>query len=236
MRFRCFAHNFTLQKHTNTPNRYIANSDASHQLTTKMFLKKLRMRRSNNRINNNKVKKEIIGKAPLLTKDDDDDNESLPDLGLTLTMSLSHEEEEQSMGDDDMSSTCTDMSSVLQYDESNPNMVMFTQQQVMENSLHHMRQLQDKQQEVNELRNVVLVELTKKHAERMAEKDDELAQSKHDFTEALQEKQMELQDVKKELVETKKELSTVSSVLIQCQHELHDAKVNNNKWAVFGTF
>lgn len=190
------------------------------------------MRRSNNR--NNKAKAKEIGKALLTTRDDD--NESLPDLGLTLTMSLSHEEEEeeeQSTGDD-MSSTCTDMSSVLQYDESNPNMVMFTQQQVMENSLHHMRQLQDKQQEVNQMK-VVMKELVEKHAERIAEKDEELAQSKHEFTEALREKQIEIVAVKEELVETKKELSTVSSVLIQCQHELHDTKANN-KWTVFGTF
>jgi DNA gyrase/topoisomerase IV subunit A len=176
-----------------------------------MFLKRLRTRRANKTVNAQKETEKIISSKGR-------DNEEALDIELALTMSLSHdegEEEKQSVG-------CI---LSTQNEVPNPEVVTFTQQQVMQNSLFHLRQLNAKQEEITKLK-VVTDELKATYAKRITEKEEELAQTRADFEDVLQKKQNELTDVKEELVETKQELSNVCSVLIQTQHALHVVKAS----------
>jgi hypothetical protein len=98
--------------------------------------------------------------------------------------------------------------------------IAFTEQEIMQNELNHMRKFMAKQDEVNAMA-AVLEELKTSHALKLAAKEDELMETKETYELLLNEKEEQLVEVKTQLTETKGELNKVCSVLMECQHELH---------------
>ena len=85
----------------------------------------------------------------------------------------------------------------------------------------HSLKMTAKQEEIVKMKNV-LRELKQTYEQKLSAKQAELETVKAESEEKLAEKETELVGVKEELKDTKKELSNVGSVLIQCQHKLHE--------------
>lgn len=133
-----------------------------------------------------------------------------------LTWSLSNDEAAEGQSDHTPSPQVQKISSYI-----------FSEQDLMNNELTHMRQLAEKQQEIAKLQQVH-VEL----AQLLASKDETIEgmQQELDFKdselkevyEELSDKDAELVETRLELVEAKKELNVVSAVLMKCQADLHE--------------
>jgi chromosome segregation ATPase len=89
--------------------------------------------------------------------------------------------------------------------------------------------LSEKQHEVLNMK-ATMEELKTGCQESLVDKDKELAEAKSEFEKVLSEKENEIVELKTELVETKEKLVEVSSVLIGCQHKLHEQ--SNSFWAL----
>jgi hypothetical protein len=199
------------------------------------FLKKIRTRRAeNNATTPRKQSKGGIfrrsgrqGKVVVKSNSSSKQYEAPPDLAPALTMSLSEEMDE----DEDEDVTILSMAEIVAHStlQEEPT-VTFTEKQVMQNTLQHMRELSTKEREVFKMKSV-LEELKSIHWAEIEEKEQEIAACKSDFEQKLNEKEGELCVVKIELIETKREFKQVSSVLIETQHELHESK--NTIWGTW---
>ena len=85
----------------------------------------------------------------------------------------------------------------------------------------HTLKMTAKKEEIFKMKNV-LNELKQTYEHKLAAKQEELENVKAETKQQLDEKNAEIAQVKTELKDTKQELGKVGSVLIQCQHELHD--------------
>ena len=132
------------------------------------------------------------------------------EAGITFSMSEDYEDSPVEIEVED--------ESVLQ--EMEPT-ITFTEKEVMRNELNHIRQLSAKQSKIHMLESV-LEELKVVHAEKVAEKEEELATTEKAFETMLNQTEEELNEVRTELEESKNELTKVCSVLIGCQHDLHE--------------
>lgn len=204
-----------------------------------MFLKKLRTRRSENTgdvsTTPRKSKSGVFNRRKAVAKDVEE-YEPPPDLmpGLTMTLSQETDDEEQSVPTMTVSREMDDDVSLLSLAESlmsnsgapyesGETTFTFTEKQVMENSLQHMREISAKEREVFKIK-TLLEELKSIHWAELQEKAQELAACKSSFEALLNTTEGELCVVRTALSETKQELKQVSSVLIECQHKLHETK------------
>ena len=201
------------------------------------------------------------------------EEDAVPNVEQVLTMTLSEE----------VLDTCSEVHDITQ---EQTNLVIFTEQQILENTLkqvpqqqeinrlkdqreHHLREVAEmeaaNQQQVAELKAALerqvsqkqhlLDELKRTHDRKIAEKQQELCnmnnvlhELKQTYEQKLSSKQVELEclkaeseaklakkeheldEGKAELMDTKQELVKVSSVLIGCQHELHEVKNKTFFW------
>jgi hypothetical protein len=166
-----------------------------------MFLKKLRTRRADK---DHKTKATKESKSIFRQK-----TGAVPEIQHVLTMTTSEDEEGVPLP-----STVWDLSIAKEIHDSAA--LTFTQQQIMDYELNHMRGLNEKRREFDALK--------ASQARVLAVKDGELAQAQVDFGIVLHEKDNEIATLKEEVVETKEQLSKVSTVLIRVQHELHERK------------
>lgn len=171
-----------------------------------------------------------------------------PPVEQVLTMTLSEDSTDATM---EPVMQVHRASSIVQDEE---RLITFTETQVLQNALNTMnqgRQLAEAQQEVGTMKKV-LKQIKSTHAQKFAEKDQALASAQREsvnmnavleelktvHSAKLAEKEMELAstkfeltEVKLELSDTKEQLGKVSSVLIGCQHELHE--LTEKPWLVF---
>jgi chromosome segregation ATPase len=87
----------------------------------------------------------------------------------------------------------------------------------------HSLKMTAKQEEISKMKRV-LQELKESYEQILTCKQEELESVKEISKQYLAEKESQLKEVKTELKDTKQELVKVSSVLIGCQHELHEQK------------
>jgi chromosome segregation ATPase len=180
-----------------------------------------------------RVEKKASRKGTKLSK------ESLPDLEPVLTMTMSQDEEEVPCGETFAHNVVLKLTT--SQDIVSERTVTFTEKQVMENTLNQMRQLSEKHQQVLQMERQLaekqerlrelkaLIEDLKTACHKsLTDKDKEIAEARSQFEKALNEKKNEIVGLKSELVETKEKLVEVSSVLIGCQHELHEQ--SNSFW------
>lgn len=173
---------------------------------------------------------------------------SHPAVEQVLTMTLSEDSTDTTMAP---MMEIHRASSIVQDEE---RLITFTETQVLQNALialNQGRQLTEAHQEVDTMKKV-LEELKSTHAQKFAEKEQALISAQREsvnmkavleelktvHSAKLAEKEMELASTKCELIEvkmelsdTKEELVKVSSVLIGCQHELHE--LTEKPWRAF---
>lgn len=179
-----------------------------------MFLKKLRTRRADkaDKPQATKQSKSIFRKHT--------DYAAIPEIQHVLTMTTSEDEEEDLVL---VSSTARDLSIAEEIHDS--EILTFTQQQIMDYELNHMRQLNETRREFDEFK--------ASQARVLAIKDSELAQAQADFETVLHEKEKEVATLKEEVAETKEKLSKVSTVLIRVQQDLYEKK---SSWRIIGSW
>ena len=97
--------------------------------------------------------------------------------------------------------------------------VTFTNQELMQHELKHMREVNDLKSTIVDLKEAQ-EELIAKHESEIEKKDDE----NMDLLIELRQSQAQVTELEAELVETKEELAVVSTKLIQVQHELFETK------------
>jgi hypothetical protein len=185
-----------------------------------MFLKKLRTRRSSKADKIDKTKAATKESKSIFRKPTDAVD---PEIEHVFTMSMSEDEEDVSVSS---SSTVRVLSSIAD-DIDDSEVLTFTQRQIMDSELDHMRQLNKQQREMDGA-------FKASQARVLAEKEREMAEAKVDFETVLQEKGKEIATLKEEVIKTKEELSKVSTVLIRVQHELHEKK--SSTWRMIGSW
>lgn len=140
-----------------------------------------------------------------------------PSIGETLTMTTSVDSE-------DTSAPTSEIEDVVE-----ERTIAFTEEEIMQNELNHMRQYMAKQEEVNAMA-AVLEELKTSHALKLAAKEEELIETKETYELLLNEKEEQLIEVQTQLTETKGELQKVCSVLMEFQDELHKEQTKSQFW------
>jgi hypothetical protein len=144
------------------------------------------------------------------------ESHAVSSIEQTLTMTTSVDSEDKP--------TPSEMEDVVQ-----EATIAFTEQEIIQNELNHMRKFMAKQEEVNAMV-AVLEELKTSHALKIAAKEDELIETKETYELLLNEKEEQLVEVKTQLTETKGELKKVCSVLMEFQHDLHTEQTKNQFW------
>jgi hypothetical protein len=117
--------------------------------------------------------------------------------------------------------TLVEVKDVIKNDSTEPN-VTFTETEVMQHELNHMRQLVEKDSEIS-----MYKKANKGLQEQFVKKWADL---KEKYQYDLTEKNNELAQVQTELQATKGELAQISSVLIQTQHQLHEHTTLSSSW------
>ena len=158
------------------------------------------------------------------------EGENVPTVEPALTFSLSQDEADAASDVDHLLLT---QSPKVQKISS----YIFTEQELMQNELNHMRQLASKQEEIAKLQKV-----HEELSQRLASKEEELEQTKEEL--AFKEKELaetyqelsntdsELVETKMELVDTKDKLNHVSACLMNLQHQVYDKTTRFWPWQI----
>ena len=109
----------------------------------------------------------------------------------------------------------------------------FTQREMIDHQLNHIRALSQLHTEVAELR-YITQEMAKKHAAEISKKDDEYVE----LLIKVRETEQQLKEMKGELGDVKEELGVVVVTLMDFQHKLFDAthKQDTGFWSSFSYF
>ena len=195
-----------------------------------MFLKKLRTRRDD-KVAKTKTTKATKESKSIFRKQTD---AAAPEIEHVLTMTMSGDEEDVSLSP----STVQNHSVAEEIDDSEYN--TFSQQQIVDYELNHLRQLHKKRLELDEFKASQAWILAVKESERaqdqvhfetvLHEKENEIVTLKEDFEMALEDKENEIVILKEEVLEKTEQLSEVSTVLMQVQHELWSDKKSSWRW------
>ena len=145
--------------------------------------------------------------------------ELFPTIEAGLTFSLSEDYDDAPV----LCEVDDDDDDVVQEEEPT---ITFTEKEVMQNELNHIRKMRGKEAEVDKMK-TVMDELKAAHVKKMAKREEELARTKEVFAKVLNKKEEELTEVRTELEGIKIELTKVCSVLIGCQHDLHQEQMKN---------
>ena len=152
------------------------------------------------------------------------EGENVPTVEPALTFSLSQDE-----ADHVLLTQSPKVQKISSY--------IFTEQELMQNELNHMRQLASKQEEIAKLQKV-----HEEVSQRLASKEEELEQTKEEL--AFKEKELaetyqelsntdsELVETKMELVDTKDKLNHVSACLMNLQHQVYDKTTRFWPWQI----
>jgi hypothetical protein len=117
--------------------------------------------------------------------------------------------------------TLVEVKDVSKNDSTEPNLT-FTETEVMQHELNHMRQLVAKDSEIS------MYKKANKGLQKQFVKESADLQEK--YQKDLNEKKNELAQVQTELQATKVEMAQISSVLIQTQHQLHEQTTLSSSW------
>lgn len=145
--------------------------------------------------------------------------ELFPTIEAGITFSMS-EDYEESLVQSEIENDIT-----VKEDERT---ITFSEAEVMQNELNHIRSLRAKQEEINKMR-AVLEELKATYARKIAEKEKQLVKTVEIFEKLLNEREEEVTEVRTALEETKVELTKVCSTLMGCQHDLHEERTKNSQ-------
>lgn len=205
------------------------NSDLA-PITT-MFLKKLRTRRTDRTAKTKTTKATKESKSIFRQKTD----AAVPEIEHVATMTMSGDEEDPSV-----SSTVYNQYVAEEIDDSESEYSTFSQQQIVDYELNHLRQLHKKRRELDEFKASQAWILAVKESERfqaqdkfervLHEKEDEIVTLKEGFEMALEEKENEIVILKEEVLEKTEQLSEVCTALMQVQHELWSDKKSSWRW------
>jgi hypothetical protein len=208
-------------------------SRSNNQIIRNMFLKSI-FRRSSNKSGYHGLKKQAGGdggsifrsssKKANAAADNEDDG-----IDRVLTMTMTEDEEDSVVSTNvgsPMNMTGAQPSILLlnNAQEEDPaedeDVITFTQEELMQHELEHIRQLSTLEQRIQTLENEMKF-MNAKHAQKC--KNYELE---------LELKDVLLRKSRQEIAETKRELEKVASTLIQTQHTLHE---NNDRggWSIF---
>jgi hypothetical protein len=147
-------------------------------------------------------------------------DDEIPSLEQTLTMTTSIDSEDDPTSEDVIGSSRKE------------SIITFTEREVMQNELNHMRELNIAEERIRELSNTI-EELETAHFHQISQLEQEWEISDKRFDSLLYEMEDELKRVQQELQERKNELMTTSVVLMRCQHELHELK-SSRSWNIRG--
>ena len=162
----------------------------------------------------------------------DPTRDDVPGIGPGLTFSTSEDAEDATLSSDYAAinhDKCDVDKTIV---ESVKPSITFSESEVLENQLTHMRELWLKDEEIIRIE-TAMKDMKKELLQRVAEKEEQLAKSMASFEKNLIEKEEELSKVRVDLQATKDELNKVCAVLIKCQHDLFEEQ---NRKVLFRIF